>query len=72
MHKIYYNLLDRDSVVKSETYWSHDTTQGKIEYNRFNDKKTELLKLTDIEEAEKLTSYISNLFNHLFSTFYHI
>ena len=43
MHKIYYNLLDRDSVVKSETYWSHDTTQGKIEYNRFNDKKTELL-----------------------------
>lgn len=52
MHKIYYNLLDRDSVVKSETYWSHDTTQGKIEYNRFNDKKTELLKLTNIEEAE--------------------
>lgn len=52
MYKIYYHVPERDPDVKSETYWAHDTTQEKIEYKRFIDKKKEFLTFTDVEMAD--------------------
>ena len=52
MHKIYYDLLDRDLEVKSETYWSHDNHQDKSEYDRFMHEKSRLISVSPIEMAD--------------------
>lgn len=67
MHKIYYNLSERDFVVKSETYWAHDSAPDKIEYKRFFDSKTELLSLSDVQSADyiMLPYKWSNVNNHI-------
>jgi hypothetical protein len=52
MHKVYYDLLDRDPEVKSETYWSHDSGREKPEYDRFMHEKSRLISVSPIEMAD--------------------
>lgn len=52
MHKIYYNLEDRDPVAKSENFWAHERIEDKPEYISFLRHRTELLELTDVQAAD--------------------